>query len=167
MRQYYILFISIFLSTHMFSQNGKEVEAVNQIMNQWHKDVATADFDAYFNKMTSNSIFIGTDASEVWSKKQFETFAKPYFDKKETWNFKSLDRNIYFSKDLKTAWFDEILNTWMGLCRGSGVLTKEISGWEIAHYVLSVTIPNDDMKAVIQVKKEKDSLSRINFIKQI
>jgi len=158
MKPFYILFIFILCSISLFSQNDKEVKAINQIMNQWHKDVANADFDAYFNKMTSNSIFIGTDVSEVWSKKQFEVFAKPYFDKKKTWNFTPLDRNIYFSKGLKIAWFDEILNTWMGLCRGSGVLIKEKNNWKIAHYVLSVTIPNDDMKAVIEVKKEKDSL---------
>ncbi|NOQ91942.1 MAG: hypothetical protein GQ552_04405 [Flavobacteriaceae bacterium] len=163
MKQFYILFMFILFSTHIFSQNNKEIQAVNKIMNQWHKDAAAADFDAYFNKMTTNSIFIGTDVSEIWSKKQFEAFSKPYFEEKKTWDFMPLDRNIYFSKDLETAWFDEILNTWMGLCRGSGVLIKEKNSWEIVHYVLSVTVPNDDIKAVIQVKKEKDSLFLSNF----
>ncbi|NOQ91343.1 MAG: hypothetical protein GQ552_01345 [Flavobacteriaceae bacterium] len=163
MKQFYIFFIFILCSVSLFSQNNREVKSVNMVMNQWHKDVAAADFDAYFNKMTTNSIFIGTDVSEVWSKKQFEAFAKPYFKKKKTWDFTPMDRNIYFSKDLKTAWFDEILNTWMGLCRGSGVLIKEKNSWKIVHYVLSVTVPNDDIKVIIEVKKNKDSLFISNF----
>lgn len=163
MKQFYILFIYILCSTYMFSQNDKETQVINQMMDQWHKDVAVANFDAYFDKMTSNSIFIGTDVSEVWTKKEFKTFAKPYFDKKKTWDFTPLSRNVYFSKDLNTAWFDEVLNTWMGLCRGSGILIKEENSWKIAHYVLSVTVPNDDMKAIIEVKKEKDSIIINNF----
>ncbi|MDH3321895.1 MAG: nuclear transport factor 2 family protein [Flavobacteriaceae bacterium] len=158
MRQFYIFFIGIFFSTQAFSQNNNETEAVNHFLDQWHKDVATYDYDAYFDKMTAESIFIGTDATEVWTKDAFQTFAKPFFDKKETWNFTPLDRNIYFSENQKFAWFDELLDTWMGLCRGSGVLTKEGENWRISHYVLSVTIPNDDMNEVIQVKKQKNAI---------
>jgi hypothetical protein len=134
-------------------------------MNQWHEDVANVDFEAYFNKLSSNSIFIGTDASEIWTKKQFEEFAKPHFDKKKTWDFKTLDRNIYFSKDQKIVWFDELLNTWMGICRGSGVIIKNGKSWEIAHYVLSITIPNDDIKGVIEIKRVKDSIILLDLKK--
>jgi hypothetical protein len=102
--------------------------------------------------MTENSIFIGTDATENWNKEAFQKFAKPFFDKGKAWNFTALERNIYFSKDGKTAWFDELLNTQMKICRGSGVLTKENGSWKISHYVLSMTIPNDTTDAVIKIK---------------
>jgi len=72
MKQVLYLTLFIFYSTQVFSQNNLEINAVNQIMDKWHKDVAIADYDAYFNKMTSNSIFIGTDASEVWTKKNLK-----------------------------------------------------------------------------------------------
>lgn len=133
-------------------------EDVHLLLNQWHKDVAEFDYEAYFDKMTSNAIFVGTDASEVWTKKEFKEFSKPYFDKKETWDFKPLTRNVYFHNSRKTAWFDEVLDTWMGVCRGSGVLIYDGENWKIQHYVLSVAIPNESIKEVIKVKKEHDSL---------
>lgn len=133
-----------------FSQNDKE--RVELVLNNWHKAAATANFDAYFGALSDESIFIGTDATENWNKKAFQAFAKPYFDKGKAWNFTALERHIYFSKDGKTAWFDELLNTQMKICRGSGVLAKEKKGWKIKHYVLSMTIPNDNTDAVIKVK---------------
>jgi hypothetical protein len=41
----------------------------------------------------------------------------------KAWSF-ALERHIYFDKTGKTAWFDELLNTQMKICRGSGVLVK-------------------------------------------
>ena len=90
-------------------------------------------------------------------------FAKPYFNKKQTWDFTPLDRNIYWYKHRETVWFDEILDTWMGICRGSGVLSNTIDGWKIEHYVLSVSVPNEDIKEVINIKKERDSLFIVNL----
>jgi len=49
------------------------------------------------------------------------------------------------------AWFDELLDTWMGACRGSGVLRKTSDGWKIAHYNLALTVPNEKMNQVIDV----------------
>ena len=57
-------------------------------------------------------------------------WAKPYFDKKTTWNFTALERHIYFDKTGRTAWFDELLNTQMKICRGSGVLVKIGKEWK-------------------------------------
>jgi len=131
---------------------------VDQLLNQWHIDVATFDYDAYFDKMSTDAIFVGTDASEVWTKQEFQDFSKPYFDKKQTWDFKPLTRNIYFQKNKNMAWFDEVLDTWMGVCRGSGVVIFDGTNWKIQHYVLSVAIPNESIKEVIGIKKERDSL---------
>ena len=86
---------------------------------------AEANFDAYFGKMDTISVFIGTDASENWTKKEFSDFSKPYFDKGKAWDFKTLERNIYVNTSGDFVWFDELLNTWMGTCRGSGVLEKK------------------------------------------
>ena len=109
-------------------------------------------FDAYFNTMANESVFIGTDATENWNKKEFMEFSKPFFDKGKAWSFTSMERNIYFSENGKTAWFDELLNTQMKICRGSGVLIKENNQWKIKHYVLSMTIPNDNSNEVISIK---------------
>lgn len=135
-----------------------EKEVITSLLNNWHKAAAKANYNNYFGALDSVSIYIGTDAAEVWSKKQFSVFSKPYFDRGKAWAFTAVDRNVYFNKPGDTAWFDEILNTWMGVCRGSGVLEKTGEDWKIKHYVLSLTVPNDNINDVIKINKEKDSI---------
>jgi hypothetical protein len=141
----------------------KEKENINNVLNTWHKNAAESNYEGYFNAMDENSIFIGTDASEHWNKKEFEKFSKPFFDRGKAWDFTPLKRNIYFEKDGRIAWFDELLNTWMGVCRGSGVIEKEGETWKIKHYVLSLTIPNSNIDEVIKINKTKDS----TFVKKL
>ena len=136
----------------------------NTLLDAWHKAASEANYEGYFGKMDSLSVFIGTDATENWSKTQFQKFSKPFFDKGKAWSFKPLERNIYVNEAKDFVWFDELLTTWMGTCRGSGVLEKKQNVWKIKHYVLSVEIPNNDIQAVILAKKKSDSifLSTIN-----
>jgi hypothetical protein len=74
---------------------------------------------------------------------QFQAFAKPFFDRGKAWSFKAIERHIYVDKSGKMAWFDE-LSTQMKICRGSGVLVKIGNDWKIKHYVLSMTVPNEN-----------------------
>ena len=142
--------ILIFITTIAFAQNPK-IEIAN-VLDNWHLAAANAKFESYMSAMTDDAIYIGTDATENWTKPQFMAFAKPYFDKGKAWSFTALERHIFIGKDKKTAWFDELLNTQMKICRGSGVLIKTNKGWKIQHYVLSVTVPNDNMNEVIKIK---------------
>ena len=133
--------------------NSDSKSEINLILNNWHKAAAAANFNTYFGAMTEDAIYIGTDPTENWNKQEFIKFAKPYFDRGRAWNFTSLERNIYFSSDKKTAWFDELLNTQMKICRGSGVLVADTNGnWKIKHYVLSMTVPNDNTDEVVKIK---------------
>lgn len=91
-------------------------------------------------------------------------FSKPYFDKGKAWDFKPLERHVFISPDGRVAWFDELLDTWMQLCRGSGVVVLEEGRWRIAHYVLSLAIPNESVSEVIELKKEKDSILRSSLL---
>lgn len=127
------------------------------VLEQWHKAAADADFDAYFNLMTSDAIFIGTDATENWTNSEFKAFSKPYFDKGKAWSFSTLERNIFASEDSSIAWFDELLDTQMGICRGSGVLQRTSDGWKVKHYVLSIAIPNENVKEITALKKAFDT----------
>jgi len=148
-----LLFVTIFAN----AQNSDK-EKISQTLDAWHKAAADAKFDAYFNLMADDAIFIGTDATENWTKPDFKVWAKPYFDKGTTWNFTALKRNIFFDKTGKIAWFDELLNTQMKICRGSGVLVKVGKEWKIQHYVLSMTIPNDEVDAVVKVKSPIENI---------
>jgi len=137
---------------------------IDTLLTNWHKDAAEANYEHYFGALDSISVYIGTDATEHWTKKQFSAFCKPYFDRGKAWDFKTLERNIYVSKTADFVWFDELLTTWMGTCRGSGVLEQSDQGWKIKHYVLSIEIPNEDVNAVIKVKAESDSIFLYKFI---
>ncbi|MEE9408472.1 MAG: nuclear transport factor 2 family protein [Polaribacter sp.] len=139
--------------------------SVNKVLNDWHKAASEADYKKYFSKMDSISVFIGTDATENWNKEQFQKYSKPHFDKGKAWSFTTLERNIFVSKRGGFVWFDELLNTQMGTCRGSGVLEKTNNSWAIKHYVLSIEIPNDNINAVIEAKKKNDSIFLQKFHK--
>jgi len=148
-----ILTISIPLSAQKkgFYENVQK-KNINKLLDDFNTLAANADFEKYFDCFAEESTFIGTDATEVWNKKEFKDWAKPFFDKKTTWNFKSLKRNIYFSKDGNYAWFDEILDTQMKICRGSGVVEKIGGKWKVKQYVLSVTIPNEVVDEIVKIK---------------
>ncbi len=129
---------------------------VNKVIGKWHKAAAEANFDHYFNLMTDDAVFIGTDATENWTLPEFKKFAKPYFDSGKAWSFSTLNRNLYIHENLRVAWFDELLDTHMGICRGAGVLMKEKGKWKIHHYVLSITIPNENVDEITKMKKKFD-----------
>ena len=124
---------------------------VNQFLDTWHAAASKADATTFFGSMADSSIYIGTDATERWSKPEFETFARPYFDRGKAWDFKPYDRDLHVAPDGSHVWFSELLTTWMGTCRGSGILSRSGSGWKIEQYHLSVTVPNDQINDFIKL----------------
>ena len=139
-------------------EKTKLISSSDLLLTNWHKAAADANFENYFGAMDSISVFIGTDATENWTKTDFANFSKPYFDRGKAWSFSAIERNIYANDEGTFVWFDELLETWMGLCRGSGVIENSEGRLKIKHYVLSVTVPNDDIQALITLKKVKDSI---------
>lgn len=131
-------------------------EQIAATLDQFNEAAARADFNRYFDFFTEDAVFIGTDATEHWDKRNFMAWAKPHFDKKKTWSFNSIGRHIYFDKNGELAWFDELLNTQMKICRGSGILIKKGGEWKIQQYVLSMTIPNSLSDSVVKLKAPLD-----------
>jgi hypothetical protein len=128
------------------------VEKANVLLDNWHMAATRADSATYFGMLHDRSIFIGTDSSEVWTKAQFAKYAGPYFAKGKAWDFKKVSRHVYYEADKKMLWFDEMLNTWMGPCRGSGYIDIDADGkYSIMQYVLSMTVPNDKVNGVIEI----------------
>ena len=165
--KYLLVIILLSIVNFTFSQKKEQITAVEDILNKWHKAAATADFEEYFSYMDEEAIFIGTDPTENWNTKAFKNFSKPYFDKGKAWNFTPFERNIFFSKNKKIAWFDELLDTQMKICRGSGVLEKVRGEWKIKHYVLSIAIPNMHTNEVVKMKEIFDNqlLQKIKVLK--
>lgn len=124
-------------------------DAIGGVLDAWHAAAAAADEEKYFSYFTRDAVFLGTDSTERWSRDEFRVWAHPHFAKGKAWKFKSVARSVALAPDRKVAWFDEALDTPnLGPSRGSGVLVRTPAGWKIAHYDLSVPIPNDLMKEV-------------------
>jgi len=126
--------------------------AVNTTLDAWHRAAAEADEALYFGAMAPEFIFLGTDATERWDLASFRAFAHPYFAKGKAWTFTPRERHVILSPRGDVAWFDEKLDSASyGECRGSGVLRRINGEWKIAHYNLTIPIPNDLAKTVVEM----------------
>jgi hypothetical protein len=115
---------------------------IHDLIDGLHEDASNAVFDSYFARYTKDAVFMGTDKSERWTIDEFKDYAAPVFAEGRGWTYSVIERNLEGAGD--TRWFDEILfNEKLGHCRGTGVVVLSESGWQIAHYSLTLLIPND------------------------
>ncbi|NND31426.1 MAG: nuclear transport factor 2 family protein [Saprospiraceae bacterium] len=129
---------------------------IGEMLDKWHLAASDANASAYFGALANEAVYLGTDASERWNKEEFIAFAKPFFEKGNAWSFNARERNVYFSDDGQMAWFDELLDTWMGTCRGSGVLKKQSDqSWKIMQYNLAILVPNAVVQEYIKLVESK------------
>lgn len=150
MRKIIILLFSIYLIVSCTNSNcniDKETETkkLNEFIDNWHYAAAVADENIFFGSLDENAIYLGTDPKERWLKHEFINWGMKYFERDTAWVFTPYNRFWEFSEDMNYAWFDELLDTHMGICRGSGVLRKYKDGWKINHYNLALTLPNEQM----------------------
>ncbi|PCJ63699.1 MAG: hypothetical protein COA58_15255 [Bacteroidetes bacterium] len=136
---------------------------IDSLITNWHQNAANANLEDYIGFMDSTCNYIGTDATENWKRDEFGAFCKPYFDKRTTWDFKTLQRSVRVNTNQNTAWFDEILDTHMGTCRGSGALEKVNGNWKLKQYVLSLSIPNESIDDVKKATHVADSVYKHNI----
>jgi len=73
--------IVIFFTISSFAFGQEKHKEIHQFIDNWHKAATDADAERFFASMGDESVYIGTDATERWSKKAFIQFAKPYFDR--------------------------------------------------------------------------------------
>ncbi|MDH3247286.1 MAG: nuclear transport factor 2 family protein [Saprospiraceae bacterium] len=133
-----------------------EEQEIGSLLDDWHAAAANGNLKQYFNAIDQEGYFLGTDASENWNKDAFYQFSKPYFDKGQAWKFTPSDRKVFLSEDGKVAWFNELLDTWMGTCRGSGILSKDEKGsWKIQQYNLAILVPNELVQDYNKLRESK------------
>ena len=128
-------------------------EELNTLIDNWHLAAAEANEDAFFGAMAADGVYIGTDKTERWLRDELRVWAKAAFERESAWSFTAIDRVISLAPDGRVAWWDETLDTWMGVCRSTGILAQTDQGWKIKHYQLSVTVPNEkieDFKALVE-----------------
>lgn len=123
----------------------KQTMLIDSLVNQWHHAAAIADEVSFFGRMTPGCIYIGTDPTERWLRDELKEWSKEFFNRETAWAFKPLSRNITIGPGGQIAWFDELLDTWMGTCRSTGIMERIDGEWMIIYYHLSVALPNDKL----------------------
>ncbi len=118
--------------------------ALGLLLDDWHDAAAKSDEARYFAHLAADSVFLGTDATERWSKEAFQAYAHPHFSAGRGWAMKAARRNIVVEPAGQLAYFDEELETRsLGPARGSGVLVLRDGVWKILQYNLAITVPNE------------------------
>jgi ketosteroid isomerase-like protein len=159
-------FFSLFLLSSTSDENNQSVKDVNRVLDLFHKAASNADEAGYLGCMDDDAIFLGTDGNELWTKKEFALFVKPYFSKGIGWTYIPRERSVHISCENKFAWFSEKLyNDKYGELRGSGVLRKNKSGWKIVQYNMVFVIPNSCSKSVVCLIKGSSSGKTANGYK--
>jgi len=157
-----IVFLAVLIFTASpapADERSAEARAVDAVLTAFHDAASRADGAAYFNLLSDDAIYLGTDAAERWTVEEFRAFAEPYFSKGRGWTYTATTRNIVVGPDGSTAWFDELLwNESYGTCRGTGVLLSTPDGWRIAQYHLTFPVPNELAKAVVAQIREHEAL---------
>ena len=121
------------------STNTIATTAVASVLDDFHLAAAAGNWQKYFSLMSDDGVFLGSDVSERWPKAEFQSYSSSSFG----WTYVAQMRNINFTPDGNTAWFDEVLlSASYGTSRGTGVLIKTGSGWKISQYHLVFPIPN-------------------------
>ena len=150
----------ILLSFTLFSCAQKsqspqtDIAAINKVLDDYHQAAANGEWDIYFDLMSDDGVFIGTDAQERWIKAEF----RQYSSGSNGWVYTPQQRNVNITPDGSSAWFDEaLLSQSYGSSRGSGVLIRTAQGWKISQYHLTLPIPNGMVRGITDQIKEYEA----------
>jgi hypothetical protein len=147
----FVVLLSAYLSTAEDYKNDE----INELLDGLHQDAHEGNFQSYFDRYTSDAIFLGTDKTERWSIEEFKAYAKPAFADGNGWTYSVVERNWEGVGDMR--WFDEILfNEKLGHCRGTGVVQLIEGEWKILHYALTMLVPNEIAAEVGAQTQEAD-----------
>ena len=145
----------VLLALLILSQNTWAQEKLDVLLNGLHQDAHEGNYETYFERYTSDAVFLGTDKTERWTIQEFKEYAKPAFADGHGWTYEVVERNWEGSG--VTRWFDEMLfNEKYGHCRGTGVVELINGEWRITHYSLTLLIPNDIAAEVGSLTIEAD-----------
>lgn len=131
-------------ATSIAGEEADEAARIEAVLDDFHDAAADADEARYFNHLAASGVFLGTDATERWTKEEFRVYAHPHFAQGKGWAYRSTSRHVTLAADGRTAWFDELLeNAKYGECRGTGSLQRYGEEWKIEQYNLNIPMPNE------------------------
>ena len=139
----------------LLPQTNWAQEDLDVLLNGLHLDAHKGSFESYFDRYSTDAVFLGTDKTERWTIEEFKAYAKPAFSDGHGWTYAVIERN--WEGDGNTRWFDEILlNEKLGHCRGTGVVELINGEWKISHYALTMLVPNSIAAKVGALTLEAD-----------
>ena len=117
---------------------------IGRMLDDWHDAADKADLARYFGHLAEDAVFLGTAATERWSKEAFLAYARPHFEAGKAWTFRAVRRAVTLDAGGELAHFDEELETLgLGPARGSGVVAWRGGRWLLLQYNLAITVPNE------------------------
>ena len=149
-----LLFVTLFSCAQNIQSQQTDIAAINKVLDDYHQAAANGEWDIYFDLMSDDAVFIGTDAGERWVKQEF----RQYSSGSNGWVYTPQKRNVNITPDGLSAWFDEaLLSQSYGSSRGSGVLIRTAAGWKISQYHLTLPIPNGMVRGITDQIKEYEA----------
>jgi ketosteroid isomerase-like protein len=146
-----LAFLMLLTFSSSASSINSDKQKIKNVLIKFHQAAASANFETYFDLLSRDAIFLGTDASERWTKEAFKEYVRPAFSKGNGWLYTPKQQNIKVIKQGQVAFFDELLSSESyGVCRSSGILINTSKGWKISQYNLSIPIPNALAKELSQ-----------------
>lgn len=118
--------------------------SIDAVLDDFHAAAADADLERYFGHLAPGAIFVGTDASEVWTVDEFRAYAAPHFEAGRGWTYTPSNRRVDFAAgERSAALYEELTSAKYGTLRGSGTVVHDGVRWRILHYVMSFAVPNE------------------------
>ena len=149
-----LLFVTLFSCAQNIQSQQTDIAAINKVLDDYHQAAANGEWDTYFDLMSHDAVFIGTDAGERWVKQEF----RQYSSGSNGWVYTPQQRNVNITPDGLSAWFDEaLLSQSYGSSRGTGVLMLTAVGWKISQYHLTLPIPNGIVRGITDQIKEYEA----------
>ena len=127
-----------------------EVVAIEELLNRFHQAASEADLETYFGCLTADALFVGTDATEVWSVDEFRAYTEPYFSEGRGWTYTATRRQMSTLTPGSWQFYEALENEKYGSLRGSGAVIETPEGWRISQYVLSFAVPNDATPGLLE-----------------
>ena len=137
-----VLWLGFFNPSQAAEQN--EQELIHQLMDDFHHAADQGDAQRYLSLFAEDAVFMGTDDWERWPVKEFTDYVHRHFKDGKGWSYEPVQRYVQIAPGAEVAWIDEIVESekW-GRFRGTAVILKQQSQWQIAHYSLSILVPNE------------------------
>ena len=60
-----------------FNAKADDHSDINKLLDGLHEDAHKGNFEAYFDRYSSDAVFLGTDKTERWTIQEFKSYAKP------------------------------------------------------------------------------------------